>query len=631
MHKSNGDVVVVGTISLLYPTSHWTELRRFAEGDQLDPKGLFRLADDTWDAWPYAEKGSPTKAETYRYRFGILNSFLKLYVKLYCYEELIGRGGPLRSGAPFFPYRLSPADREILRLGLTSIDDLVIDSNFRSVWSSLLRVKMDSKSTSSQQLIVGNSPPLLPSSAVILQSQTLPFWRFLSFRFGAPSRVLPVNPHRKKTPAVIGSDESKMIPPAIIRQLANILALHRDGVTILNRFHHLRLCILLLHIVLGRRIEELLTSPRGKGPDGPLERFPCRHEDGEAADALWFKFFPSKDGPEEYVHISSEFESLATYCVRELIRYSDEVREFAQLAERNLLILVSTWNMTGGYFMHSPPVPIGSLDFTRKGGVQTGTQKRRQMGGKTTALSYGALRTWLNGKERAGDIGERWKGFMEAWHVTSDGLADSAIYKLDTHQARHTRQSVLSRDSRVSEVTKQRDLNHRDPNMQMAYQHVLEEKNEELLSIITDAPLNGYDLQFLKGVLGIHIGGPHDKDKEPVSNYEMGLVTLITPRLRKLMEANPDFFEKNRVDFGFCGESEPCETFTRSEQAAKKNKGRGNTAPQNKTMSKDQVAANAAEKVDDSMHVSLTRSPATVEDVVKSLRGRLELLEKGDE
>ena len=86
---------------------------------------------------------------------------------------------------------------------------------------------------------------------------------------------------------------------------------------VLNRCHHLRLCILLLNICLGRRINELLLAPRGEGPDGPLTTYPARGKgkDGE----LWFRFEPNKDGRQNQVHVSPTWVDLVRYCVKTIL------------------------------------------------------------------------------------------------------------------------------------------------------------------------------------------------------------------------------------------------------------------------------------------------------------------------
>jgi hypothetical protein len=99
------------------------------------------------------------------------------------------------------------------------------------------------------------------------------------------------------------------------RQLLNVLALHREGTVILEPRDHLRLCVLLLQLATGRRIDEILATPRATGPHGPLKRLPS----ADGSDALWLQFAPNKDGPEGTVYVSPAWEDLVTYCVRELI------------------------------------------------------------------------------------------------------------------------------------------------------------------------------------------------------------------------------------------------------------------------------------------------------------------------
>ncbi len=59
-----------------YPQTHWREIQRFVVGNERDPKDLFHLADDLWEAWPYFTHGRPTEAARYRFHFGHLRSFL---------------------------------------------------------------------------------------------------------------------------------------------------------------------------------------------------------------------------------------------------------------------------------------------------------------------------------------------------------------------------------------------------------------------------------------------------------------------------------------------------------------------------------------------------------------------------
>src|SRR6266545_869249 len=72
-----------------YPASHWEELHCFLEGCEQDPKGFFHLADDVWNVWAYAANGRLSQASASRIHFGHLRSFLKPYVKWYCYQRLL--------------------------------------------------------------------------------------------------------------------------------------------------------------------------------------------------------------------------------------------------------------------------------------------------------------------------------------------------------------------------------------------------------------------------------------------------------------------------------------------------------------------------------------------------------------
>jgi hypothetical protein len=603
-----------------FPLSHWEELRRFVEGEEKDPLGLFLLSSDTWDAWRYAENGRPTEAEAYRYRFGHLRSWFKLYVKLYSYLDLIGRGDTLRTGKAMLPYRLAPADRFIVEHGYKSLDDLAPTSNFEALWESLLRIpKAQDEDIVDKEQDQHTLGPL-HASAVVLQTQTLPFWRFLQLRFGSPISLLPVSPHRKRTPSEIGFDKKELIPDAVIRQLVNKLALHRDGLSVLNRYHHLRLCVLLLHICLGRRIQEVLSTPRGVGPEGPLERFPYNSKDEESRESLWFNFCPNKGGPSNHVYISHAWEDLAIYCIHNLIRYGDEVRQFAAPEEKELLILVAPWNLTWGYFANASPVNEEGLDFTRQGGVKGGYQKRDLARIKgTTALSYGSFRSWLSGKENQKNPEKSSIGILEQWGITVDGLADSSVYRMHSHQARHTRQSTLALDPNIPFVTRQRDMNHRDPNMQFAYHHIIEEKNHEIILLVTESPLRGKPMRFLNEILGIKVGSEEIEGGEELTSYELNLVTLITPRLQKLIERNPMYFERNYVSLGLCAEAELCDEYKKRNMGKTTNSG----AISPKTVSKEPVrnSSRKTAKVTQPEEVSSSK-------IVEKLKARRKKLER---
>jgi hypothetical protein len=141
---------------------------------------------------------------------------------------------------------------------------------FEALWEAHL-IKPEDKGTEHERL---------PVASVQRQRATRCFWKDLSARFGSPRFVPPITPHKKKPVAEMGTDESKLIPDAVTRQLTNTLALHRDGIKLLNPFDHLRLCVLLLVICLGRRIDEILTARRGNGiklsdDPFPVALIPC--------------------------------------------------------------------------------------------------------------------------------------------------------------------------------------------------------------------------------------------------------------------------------------------------------------------------------------------------------------------
>ena len=316
-----------------YPLDHWQVLQPFIEGDEQDPKHLFRLADDVWDAWPYAQSGRPTEAAHYRFHFGHLRSFLKPYVKWYCYQRLIGSGKSLSRYAANLPNYLRSTDTYLLTHEIEALDALADRARFAALWKSLAKPHDASQGAR-------------PRKSVMLQLSTRAFWEHLRVHFGSPEVIPAYTPHVVRKPVEQALDEQQLIPLPVIRQLVNRLALHRDGRERLNRYHHLRLCVLALVLCLGRRIDEVLAAPRGQGPDGPLHTYPAKGTPVE--DALWFQFSPNKQGPHNVVYISPEWQDLVLYCVRSLCVYSDEIRDFAPPAEQHLLILISAWNWTAG-------------------------------------------------------------------------------------------------------------------------------------------------------------------------------------------------------------------------------------------------------------------------------------------
>ncbi len=513
----------------VYPTSHWDELRRFLIGGEQDPKELFHLADDVWDVWAYAANGRLSQAGASRIHFGHLRSFLKPYVKWYCYQRLLAGNLTSQYTLRTLPYALTRADVYLRDHQMTSLDEMASGMVFARVWEALLPPQQDEQGAR-------------PQRDVKRQEVTRPFWEHLRVQFGAPSRVPPKTPCARQTPTASAADERNIIPPAVIRQLVNKLALHRDGKDQLNRFDHLRLCVLVLTFCTGRRIDELLTAPRATGQEGPLSYYPAK---GAAPQgALWFKFCPNKKGPQEYVYISCEWQDITRYCVQTLLRYSDEVRELAPPLEQHYLILVSSWNYTAGIQASGRPVALTSEDFSlvrRKDGqlYPRGLMRKYALG-----LSYDSLQNWLYGShDSRGDF----PGILKVWNITVDGSVDGEIYRLRTHQARHTRHSALARDPQVSLVARQHDLNHLNPDMQFAYQHVLREQNAALLQKAQEGQLLGPGLAWLKELLGVSY-----QSTEPHSQFQPGHPSLLSTRWRHLVINNPQFLQLNRVPCGYC-------------------------------------------------------------------------------
>jgi hypothetical protein len=361
--------------------------------------------------------------------------------------------------------------------------------------------------------------------------------------FGVPLLVPPVAPFVRRSPAEIGLDESSVIPYPVISQLMNKLALHREGMCLLNRCHHLRLCILLLNICLGRRINELLLSPRGERPDGPLTTYPARGKgkDGE----LWFRFEPNKDGRQNQVHVSPTWVDVVRYCVKTILFYSDEVRHLALPEEQHLFILVSEWNATYGSRCHSSRATEHDTDYTyqhlNKHNQRRHSQKTHHI---ARPMSYETFFFWLVGTH-GGNQNHRYPSIFQQWNITEDGLADGKVYYMRTQQARHTRQSALAQDPTISPLTRQRDLNHTSRDMQMIYQHHLRLENAKLRERVARHQLHGLGTHWLEQCLGLVEPGAHPAFRE-------GSPTLADPRWRVLIVNNPQFVQANRVSCGLC-------------------------------------------------------------------------------
>jgi hypothetical protein len=483
-----------------YPGTHLGDLRRYLTPLERDARGLFWLSDDQWPAWPYAGPDQSRDASFYRLGFASLASFLKPYAKLYAYEHLLLAPRPLTRSASRFPRELRRADQWLVSHGIASLDELSNRTVFGELWASLADDWDHAR---------GGRPP----KTVRYQTATNMFWRVLSVRFGAPIAPPRIFKTVRLTPATSGLDESRLIPGVVIKQIANLLALHRDGEIDLGSYDHVRFCIVMLLCCTGRRVREVLEAPRGVG--APLRRYPG--PDGH--DAMWFRFRPLKDGPGNEVYISREWEEIAQYCVDSIVEASDAVRSFAPPEHQDRLILVSGTNGTGG------------PNARRSGRV--GRVGRAQL--RAWPLTYNALAIWTNGGGRQQD------GAMARFGVTTDGSRTGEIYWLRLHAARHTRQTALLADDRVPRLATQRDLNHSNREMQVAYQHALRESNERLIGKARAGRLLGPGADWIKRTTspsGFVDGEPIRLDSNP--------------RWRALVQGNAAFLTINRVPMGYC-------------------------------------------------------------------------------
>jgi hypothetical protein len=264
----------------VYAASHWIELEQFVIGNRMDPKGCFCLSADRWDLSPYADDFLPTEKCHYVIRFDKLRSFLKPYVKSYCYRQLIGNRGRVGRAIGMLPTFLYLADQYFIENKLNSLDDISSQEAFMTFWEALAIIKEDGKGN----LCVKDWR----------QTQTRPFWKYLIIQFGIPIFIPKIKSTKKSHPTAVAADKTKTIPRAVIIQLSNKLALHRDKKVLLNHFNHLRLCVLMLVICTGRRINEVLKAPRLLGSLGPLIRRPSRSNPENGT--LFFAFRPLKGG-----------------------------------------------------------------------------------------------------------------------------------------------------------------------------------------------------------------------------------------------------------------------------------------------------------------------------------------------
>jgi hypothetical protein len=528
MHEGQVRISYVIFENNKYPAAHWEKLKRFAVGKVKDPLKLFLLRANSWEAWRYAENGRKTEASKYRFRFHDFKSFLKPYVKWYCYQRLVANAGPLRLGLSALPYHLLNADRYIIEHDYLSVDDITSLLAFSDLWDAQI----------TGDVVKDGS---LPHSAVIRQEQTRAFWRRMRLEFSFPYLVPRVALHIKNRPAHSAMDRSKLIPEQVIEQFGNKLGLHRDGKSLLRSFDHLRLCVLMLGICLGRRVWEIFSLPRGPKRSGPLSRHPAAS--GSPEGALWFRFIPNKNGRDDMVYVSPEWEDLVTYCVRELIKYGDQVRCFASPEERELLILISRCNQTKGG-INSCHENIADRECNRsKGNLETDNAGKCN----STALTAKSFHCWLNGFKSGKNYRNGYKGVLEKWNITANGAVDGPVYSMKLSYVRHSRQSALVLDPQITALTLQRDLNHNDRDMQSAYQHRLKENNASFLQKIKEGKIVGHGGEWVANLFDLPI-----QERNAQSCFKSGCPSALTPRFRNLIKNNPLFVQMNRVPGGIC-------------------------------------------------------------------------------
>lgn len=489
--------------AFIYPTGHWVELEQFVIGKKTDPKGQFLLRSDRWDLSPYAGDFLPTEKYDYFIRFDKLRSFIKPYVKSYCYRQLIGNRMLFTTALVRLPRNLHLADQYFIENNLNSLDEISSQEAFIKFWDA--------------QRVINEDKTGVVRITDWRQIRTRSFWKSLMVQFDIPLYIPRIISTKKLRPTAMAANKTKIIPREVIIQLSNKLALHRNKTVLLNRFNHLRLCVLMLSICAGRRTNEILKAPRHFGPLGPLTRRLSRGSSD--AGTLFFTFRPSKGGQEKLVCISPQWEEIAEYCVREIILYSDEVRDIATPEERNLLILISAKNQTKG----------------------------RTEGEAATMLTYVAFKRWLNGKNMSRRSGGRFRGAMEKWNITDDGSHNGAIYKLRLSQARHSRQNALAQDPDIPLLIKQRDLNHTDPDEQFHYQHSLSDDRDALMHKLRGGELMGNGVNWLLRIVGVD--EPHTAQPQ---GFRQGVPSLLDDRWLGLVNNHPLFIQFNRTTCGYC-------------------------------------------------------------------------------
>lgn len=477
-------------------------LLRFVAGNARDPADSFELAAPVWDLRAYAEPSPLGRAPRVSVgSYGVLTPYLKWFLLERCL--LAGRALDRVIATLSAARRAAEVAAE---LELRSFDDLVSVDLFRRLWGGL----------------VGEDPgggTERRQGAVWRQGVLRPFFRATRSEFGVPVRLLPRAPFVRPSIATLALDTSKATPAQVTSQLVNRLALHREGRETLDALDHLRLCVVVLHLALGRRISELLAARRFRGPDGPL----LRYDLVDGSRALGFRFTPNKGGRNELVYVSPEWEGVVHYTTRELIAYGDAVRGGAEPEARDLLILVSPLNYTSTRAFVS-----------RWSSRDPGRQRYLGPRPRATALRYNSLLRWLNGHPTPES------GVMTRWHITASGDPADPPFFFRTHGARHARASALAADRKVSRLAAARDLNQTSRDVVSIYQHGIELQNAELRAKAGRGELLGSGASWIRALSseGFEAGTP-------------GL-TIEDARFRQLLAAQSELVEFNRVEAGYC-------------------------------------------------------------------------------
>lgn len=490
----------------LYPKSHWPLLAPFVVGDRWDPKHVFLLSADRWEVWRYAAESRRRDKGIYCFRFGTMRTFLQPYVKRYIYLKIIGSGVVRGSHFPL-PYELKAAEDFLIANGIEALDGLADSSVFLAMWESMRRPDAD------------GSPDSRSSAGH--QERTRPFFAHLHREFSVPSDPPPTVIYRRRGTAEIAADSTQLIPPAVSRQLVMLLRQHREGSAVLDNHDHLRLCVLVVALALGLRAGEVLGIPRGSGDNGPLTTTDAK----DGGTDLWCDYFPEKRGRRIPALVGRSWEDIGRYCISELMRYGDEVRDLAAPDEADCLILVSPVNGT-------------FADRHNRLKWRTEFRTREQLGEEAVArgLGYNTFWSWLSG-------GTPSMAAMRRLGITVDGEADGEPYHLKLHQFRHTRSTQGAISNEVRHLALQRDLNHTSRDMHLQYQHGLSHLVRDLSEKEASGQLLGRGVEWMRVMRGSRDGD---------AGFAAGTPGAADLRFQLALSKNPGILQVNRVPCGYC-------------------------------------------------------------------------------